>query len=46
MKVMDYGVLSNLGELEAKANRYTVRCQINSFLILTVVWLLDRKSVV
>ncbi len=41
MKVMDYGVLSNLGELEAKANRYTVRCQINSFLILTVVWLLN-----
>ena len=41
MKVIDYGVLTNIGALEAKANRYTVRCQMNSFLILTVVWLLN-----
>lgn len=41
MKVIDYGMLTNMGTLEAKANRYTVRCQINSFLIMTVVWLLN-----
>ncbi|MDD5901163.1 MAG: diguanylate cyclase [Lachnospiraceae bacterium] len=37
----DYGVLTNLNVLEAKSNRYTVKCQRNSFIILTVVWLLN-----
>ena len=41
MKRIDYGVLTNMSALEAKANRYTVRCQINSFLIMTAVWLLN-----
>ena len=41
MKIIDYGMLTNMGTLEAKANRYTVRCQINSFLIMTAVWLLN-----
>jgi len=41
MKRTDYAEIVNMGELEAKANHYTVRCQINSFLILTAVWLLN-----
>lgn len=41
MKRMNYTEIVNMGELEAKANHYTVRCQINSFLILTAVWLLN-----
>jgi len=41
MKGTKEGVLMNMSALEAKANRYTVRCQINSFLILTAVWLLN-----
>ena len=41
MKRIDYSVLTNMNVLEAKANRYTVRCQINSFLIMTAVWLLN-----
>jgi len=41
MKTVDYGSLTDMSALEAKANRYTVRCQINSFLILTAVWLLN-----
>ena len=41
MKVIDKGMLSNMSILGAKANRYTVRCQINSFLIMTAVWLLN-----
>ncbi len=41
MKVTDESMRINMAALEAKANRYTVRCQINSFLILTAVWLLN-----
>ena len=41
MKWIDYSSMKNLSALEAKANRYTVKCQINSFLILTAVWLLN-----
>lgn len=41
MKTVDYGVFTDMSALEAKANRYTVRCQRNSFLILTAVWLLN-----
>ena len=41
MKVVKNSVLADMSALEAKANHYTVRCQINSFLILTVVWLLN-----
>lgn len=41
MKSTNYDVITNMGELEAKANHYTVRCQINSFLILTAVWILN-----
>jgi len=41
MKEKNEGLLTNMSALEAKANHYTVRCQINSFLILTAVWLLN-----
>ena len=41
MKSVDRGALTDMSALEAKANHYTVRCQINSFLILTAVWLLN-----
>lgn len=41
MKVTDESMRINMAALEAKANRYTVRCQINSFLSLTAVWLLN-----
>lgn len=41
MKRTNYIEITNMGELEAKANHYTVRCQVNSFLILTAVWLLN-----
>lgn len=45
MKVTDESMRINMAALEAKANRYTVRCQINSFLILTAVWLLNVLNI-
>ena len=45
MQRIDYEALTNLGVLEAKANRYTVKCQITSFLILTAVWLLNVLNI-
>jgi len=45
MKWIDYNSMENLSALEAKANRYTVKCQINSFLILTAVWLLNVLNI-
>lgn len=41
MKRMEQDALIGMRALEAKANHYTVRCQISSFLILTAVWLLN-----
>ena len=41
MKQVNYRSLVSRGDHEAKANRYTVKCQINSFLILTAVWVLN-----
>ncbi len=45
MRTLEYGALMDMSALEAKANRYTVRCQINSFLILTAVWLLNVLNI-
>lgn len=45
MKTVEYGALKDMSALEAKANRYTVRCQINSFLIMTAVWLLNVLNI-
>ena len=45
MKTGSYEVFTDMSALEAKANRYTVRCQINSFLILTAVWLLNVLNI-
>lgn len=45
MKAVNYEALTDMSALEAKANRYTVRCQINSFLILTAVWILNVLNI-
>lgn len=45
MKAVNYEALTDMSALEAKANRYTVRCQINSFLILTAVWVLNILNI-
>lgn len=45
MKAVNYSALTDMSALEAKANHYTVRCQINSFWILTVVWLLNVLNI-
>ena len=45
MNLIDYNALTNIGALEAKANRYTARCQVMSFLILTAVWLLNVLNI-
>lgn len=45
MKKVDYSTLTDMSALEAKANRYSVRCQINSFLILTAVWFLNVLNI-
>lgn len=45
MERLEYDALIGMRALEAKANRYTVRCQISSFLILTAVWLLNVLNI-
>ncbi len=45
MKVRNKNVSANFNALEGKANRYATRGQVTSFLILTLVWLLNVLNI-